>query len=406
MSDHLALTFLGVGSYQPTTYELDGKTHTTRYMADAISTLVDPDQMAIFMTPEAARTHAEQVRKRCDFEAVSVQPGADAADWWDVFEVVADTVPASSRLTVDVTHGFRSQPLLALAVVLYLRVAKGAKVERIIYGAFEARDESTNRTPIMDLTAVVDLVDWSVATQQFLAYGDAQPLRTVFHVLKEESRKGDEVALNLGGAGNQLEILSRALALNRPIEAISASEGFISALEKALQDTQRVPQARPLQRLVLALANRFAPLSQAEGSVFTDRGFKAQAAMLRLYLETEQYLHAFTLAQEMLVSWVCVQSDFNPKERGTAEKDDQGNTVKRKGRKGARDLLHEWSSRKNAGAEDGPGENALKVASWWDDLRDLRNDVAHAGFQYNPESAADLAQAADEKITKVVDFFS
>jgi len=251
---------------------------------------------------------------------------------------------------------------------------------------------------VADLTAFLDLVDWAKATEQFERYGDADPLQDMLEALASESRLGDRAALNLRPAGQTLRRLTQALSLNRPIETLEEADGLIEVLEAAMDDAISVPAAEPAKRLMMTVARRFAPLGHAEGSVFTTRGFGAQAAMLRFYTETEQYLQAFTLAQELLVSWVCVHHDLDPLTRGDTEPE-------RKGRRGARDLLRKWDRLGPTKRDEALAAREKDVVQFWTDLRRLRNDVAHAGFSHNPIPSDALIDEGEALLEQIVAFF-
>jgi CRISPR-associated DxTHG motif protein len=397
MASLTALSFLGTGEYSPTTYTWEGKECRTRFMPVALRDIFEPEELLVAVTPEADEKHGVALREACSHTPVEVPQATTEEAWWRMFNALAKAVPEGATLLVDVTHGFRSQPFLSLAVIIYLRVVKGVEVERIVYGAYEAGDGGTS--PVVDLTAFLDLIDWAKATDQFKQYGDAGPLQEMLEDLSRESRLvGDQAAGDLRPAGETLRSLTRALSLNRPIETLEEADGLIEVLENAMDDAMSAPPAVPARRLMLVVARRFAPLGHAEGSVFTSRGFGAQAAMLRFYVETGQYLQAFTLGQEMLVSWVCVQHDFDPLARGKTDPD-------RAGRKGARALLADWDRLGDKEAERQLKAHELKVRGFWTSVRALRNDVAHAGFSHNPVPSEDLIGEAEDTLYKIAGFF-
>jgi CRISPR-associated Csx2 family protein len=107
-----------------------------------------------------------------------------------MFALLADALPENSQVIVDVTHGFRSQPMLALAAGVYLRTVKNVTIDRIVYGAYEARDTHTNTAPVVDLTSFLDLIDWSVSAGQFIKYGNARPLSSLLNELHREKYAG------------------------------------------------------------------------------------------------------------------------------------------------------------------------------------------------------------------------
>jgi len=107
-------------------------------MPVALRELFGPDELLVALTPGARKKHGAALGEACSFAPVEVPPATDEAAWWRIFNALTEAVPEGTTLLVDVTHGFRSQPFLSLAVVAYLRAVKDVEVERIVYGAFEA----------------------------------------------------------------------------------------------------------------------------------------------------------------------------------------------------------------------------------------------------------------------------
>ena len=74
------------------------------------------------------------------------------------------------QIILDVTHGFRSLPMLIFVVAAYLRQMKYVVLERVVYGAYEAKDENYN-APVFDLTLMVELMDWFHGLDSFHVTG-------------------------------------------------------------------------------------------------------------------------------------------------------------------------------------------------------------------------------------------
>lgn len=397
MADCTALSFLGTGKYKETTYRWDGRSCTTRFMPVALETLFDPEPLLVAVTPGAQAKHGAALRSACSFEAIEVPKATEKSAWWRMFNALTGAVPPETRLMVDITHGFRSQPFLALAVVVYLRAVKDVEVERIVYGAFEARSEN-NITPIHDLTPFLHLLDGAEATRIFTDYGDARPLRDTFRTMTGDvsGRREDETG-DIQSTGDQLARLTTALSMNRPQEAFRLSEQMIGQLEASMGEAMDVPQARPLRRLILTLARHFAPLGRAGGDPFSEGGFTAQAAMLRFYLETEQYLQAFTFAREALVTFACVTEGFDPTEEGTYD----GDYTEPSGRKGAVSHLQRLSLQDAATTED-----EVELAGLWSEVRHYRNDIAHPDFSDTGSGSGRLVAEAQHTLRSVASFLS
>lgn len=96
--------------------------------------------------------------------------GKSKEEIWQIFNALFSCVSEGDEIWLDVTHGFRSIPMLVLTAVPYLRLLKKAEVKSITYGAYEAKDGG-NVVPIFDLTDFVDLMDWTNAAKNFVDYG-------------------------------------------------------------------------------------------------------------------------------------------------------------------------------------------------------------------------------------------
>ena len=147
----LALSFLGTGNYQETTYQLGDKRCTTNLMPFAVQQFFEPEQLFVAQTKEASNTHGESLKAKCAYSPIDIPSGRTADELWQIFTTIANAIPENARLVIDVTHGFRSQPIIVLAIALYLQTAKNITIEKIIYGAFDGRSND-NITPVLDLT--------------------------------------------------------------------------------------------------------------------------------------------------------------------------------------------------------------------------------------------------------------
>jgi len=76
-----------------------------------------------------------------------------------IVDCLAKIVVPKEELVLDVTHGFRHLPMLALVAARYLEKARGVHVREICYGAREMADE--NRVaPVVTLTGMLRIFDW------------------------------------------------------------------------------------------------------------------------------------------------------------------------------------------------------------------------------------------------------
>lgn len=364
------LSFLGTGKYKETIYKLDDTCFTSRFFIRVLAEKYPDYECKVVLTPEAKAEHGEALKQQLNYAEVGIVSGKNEAELWDMFANIAEAIPEAATLILDVTHGFRSQPMLALAACIYLRVVKQVSIERIVYGAFEAKD-AEGVAPVFDLTPFLDLIDWSVAAQQFSRYGNAAPLRDLLKTIHAQTHK-DKLAYraqSLATVGEKLANLGVAFSLIRPSEVLYAASQVQRTVEKTRSDLANISQAKPLAFLIDKVGERVQPLTQAGTDLFSPEGFKAQAAMIRFFLETEQYAQAITLAREVMISRLCVDS--------------------------GRDIIQqreEVENELNAASNDLRQQNELgkeerALAELWNTIRDLRNDINHAGMRPKPTPA-------------------
>ncbi len=81
----------------------------------------------------------------------------DAAEQVGLLRILAGHVRRGECVHLDVTHGFRHLPMLALLAAFYLRLVQGANIAGIWYGAY---DPDTGKAQVHELSGLLHLADW------------------------------------------------------------------------------------------------------------------------------------------------------------------------------------------------------------------------------------------------------
>ncbi len=389
------VTFLGTGDYRPVTYVWDDgravRRSTTHLFPLALATWLEPEQVLVLLTAEAERgPHWATLRDHLGdrVQPVPVPPGRSQAELWQIFEQLAGAVPAGSRLVIDVTHGFRSLPLFAAVAALLLRHLQSVTLERILYGAYEARDPASGEAPVFDLTPLVDLAGWLSGIEALERSGDgrllAQRLRETHAAARR--RGAEELPQRLQGVGKALEEWSEAIRLNRPVDAARAAHRLRERLQSAEDELAR--WAPPFARLADRLATDAAALAHPEPERLDEAALRAQLAAVRYALDKGLVLQAVTMAREWFVSWYiwAFMPEVRPHWQRKAEREQAERSLGELGavaRQGSRLAAHhpDW-----------------EIGDLWNQLAQLRNDLAHCGMR----QGAMGAQAAQAKAQKLV----
>lgn len=112
---------------------------------------------------------ADQLRIRVDCLLIPYAQTAD--EQVEILRRLAEKVQSGERLWLDVTHGFRHLPMLALVAARYLARVVGVKVEEIFYGALEMTPPG-GETPVLRLKGLLAMLDWVDALATYDKDGD------------------------------------------------------------------------------------------------------------------------------------------------------------------------------------------------------------------------------------------
>ncbi len=84
----------------------------------------------------------------------------DEAEQSTILNDLAEHLVQGESIILDVTHGFRHLPMLALVAARYLARVRGVQVQEVYYGAHEMTDKATEQTPVLRLSAMLHMLDW------------------------------------------------------------------------------------------------------------------------------------------------------------------------------------------------------------------------------------------------------
>lgn len=310
-----AITFLGAGTAHETVYFLgDGREHTARFLGVALAHFFPKLDMYVFVTDKARSNHWKDFEPLVNsaettIHPVSIPDGRDEDEMWQIFERVIEVVNEGEQVVFDITHGFRSTPFLSFLAVAYLRVIKDIQLQAVLYGNFEARDQSVrpNRAPVIDLTPFVSLFDWMVAADRFIRFGDAHGLAGLVRAARPHTNRRPDPATStiqrtLASAARAMDDVSQALRLLRPDETLRASRSLQTRLLNASHVFQTY--ARPFQPLAQKVIEAYAPLALPEDQDKNPiAALERERTMIAWYLDRQQFVQAVAVAREWLVSW-------------------------------------------------------------------------------------------------------
>ncbi|SHK20539.1 CRISPR-associated protein, TM1812 family [Anaerobranca californiensis DSM 14826] len=198
------LSFLGTGNYNDCCYYYGSKKVNTKYVQRALLDIFcqdweADDETIIFLTNEAKEKHwdpnlkEELLSQNYPFKIVekNISIGKNIEEIWDIFKKLLEVLEEKDEVIFDITHAFRSIPMLGLVVLNFAKATKNIKLSGIYYGAYESRN-SDNEAPIFDLTEFDKLLEWSYAINSFVHSGES---KFIYHIVNNEKKNDNNLKI-------------------------------------------------------------------------------------------------------------------------------------------------------------------------------------------------------------------
>jgi len=412
------LSTLGTNKYLPCRYRIDGWTSApTPFVQEALITHFcrewsADDRILIFCTEEARKRNWEDGNWKEDSqfpaglgrrigalglaascERVAVPEGRNEKEIMEIFMTLMDSLRPEDQVLMDITHSFRSLPLLNAVALNYAKVLKGIGVLGIHYGAFEtlgSLDQAKKIpveeriAPVFDLSPYDTLLDWARAVDMFETAGRSEALsrlvnRGVGPLLADKKNRNRE-AMDLAQLGRSLSsfCLQLSAVRGREIEKMQGLGDLVDALERQ----EILP---PLTPLLERIREKTRPFDTEDPEA---KGFAA----VRWCLAHNLIPQAYILMRETILSGLCRLEGHDPLDEdlregfwngflkvvaeGKDEEEWKGALAQR--REEARALIRDH------------GPELKELARTYEALRPRRNDFMHGGFKKDAASAKSL----------------
>lgn len=326
-------SFLGTGKYDPCIYTYNGKSSTeTRFIQTAIYEHLSDDnlEVVIFLTNKAKMTNWEdsigengeqieglrstlaQKLPKIKVKVVEISDSQNEVANWQLFDKILEEIQDGDEIYFDITHSFRSIPVVALIVLNYARLVKNAKIEKIVYGLYD-KNQANKEFPIVDMTNMLSLLDWTNGVDQFIRTGDASLINEItnkevklLQESKEVSEEDHEDIETLNQLANQLEVVGKTFQTCRSLNVTEE----VRKLEQCLDKVGNISTEylKPLQPLAKKIDEKYKIFSHSE----TINGLLAAK-----WCEEHGLIQpSLTLLQENVVTTICQFVGLNKKNFG------------------------------------------------------------------------------------------
>jgi len=276
--------------------------------------------------------------------------------------------------------------MLAVVVLNYAKVIKNVSLKGIYYGAFEKLGSYHDVTkislekrlvPILDLTHLDQLMDWSFAVDRFLEAGDASLVNALANkgitpALKESKGK-DKAAKSIQQLGKNLELFSKMLITCRGREITEVATSLTERMREC-KNLDLLPPFKPLFEMIEIKLEKFS------GDIVKD-GLSAAEWCFEHGLIQQGY----TILLEILISYFVIQINEDPNDIEKRQLASQASAIIQKG---IVDKTNKWKSL----AKENENitrkfieliESNSEINKALDAISQIRNDLNHAGFNPN-----------------------
>ena len=419
------LSFLGTNEYKNCNYYYGEKCveenciKNVRYVQEAMVKLFcddfsENDKIFIFLTKDAREKNwqdgedrnkekyqglenrLKHIGKYSFVQTVDIPAGKSEEEIWEIFKKVYEILEEGDEIIFDITHGFRSLPMLGIVLLNYARFLKNITVKAVYYGAFEVIKDVINKpveernAPIFDLTGFAALQEWASAANNFVNHGITSDLKNLvskeINPILKETKGRDETSNNLKSLFEQLDKFSQNILYNRGPN-----------IYKAKGDTIKKALCNSMNNFITPLEPLMERIEENTGGLKNDslqNGFVAVEWCLKYDLIPQ----AYTLLLENTISLII--EEINKKKCLPVSLTD----------KSWRESVTSAFSiiKKNIPEEDWKGDNdkikkilaldLLKNEQFVEDMNSLigvRNDMNHGGWRDNPSKITKLKVNAE-----------
>ena len=424
MARKVFISVLGTGSYKECIYALgDTQYDKTRFIQKATLQMLDvkeqwteDDHIYIVMTDGSQEKNWEtrtdngepkigladtlkEMHLSTPIETIRIPDGNNEDEIWQIFSDIYKVLNDEDELYFDLTHGFRYLPMLVLVLGNYAKFLKNTIVKSITYGNYESRDKETNIAPIINITPLAALQDWTNAAADYLEHGDATKLKNCADkpliTIARETKGQDQDATTLIKLSKQLYEFSNLISFNRGDEIIigKQSEQIKALLEKA--DAEYIRPMGPLFKQIAKSVRNFNPDSPEN-----------MIEASRLCLDHSDFQASITLLQEGIVSMLCRKFHLDVKDKGDREIATQA--LNKLGLE-----LHNKEYRPLSPYKEtiikriiDSGIISSELANQWNKITEDRNDFNHAGLRASYKDAETLRNNISSYLSAVCDEIS
>lgn len=337
---------------------------------------------------EGLKRRLEYLQFRATIKPIRIKEGYTEDEIWNIFQIIFESFRDEEEVIVDITHSFRSLPMLMITLLNYAKQVKKIKVSGIYYAAFESlgpipvvsKIPVENRiVPILNLTPFTDLQDWTNATYDFIKNANVSKMKELVRtsVTNQDISNSIEKFFPVKVV-EKLEQLVNDIALCRGKDLLQFN---FNDLRNNLESLKEKELPNPFIYLIDEILYKI--------NSFNNDYPKLTITLAEWCLSHKLFQQAITLLQEFTITIICINNNLNYKN------EDDRTLVAQSFRIFSQKIPEDkWKkpSSENIELVNHLLQNEIlkKLSSYFSSLTELRNDVNHSGFLDNAKPVSSI----------------
>lgn len=398
------LSILGTSKYSQCEYYIENeKANTTSYVQEALIELLcknwsEKDTAIIFLTDSARRLNWENtedetrrlkdnlLKKKFNLQILDrdIKDGKNIDEIWDIFDVIMDNIDDGDEVIFDITHSFRSIPMLALVILNYAKVIKNIKIKGIYYGAYDPSDYNNGikEFPIIDLTSLDEILEWSQAINSFTRYGNSEHIKSLSkNILLDKLKSKDESAKEIDRLVKSLNDFTSSIDTSRGrfINNKKQSDNRNSIQRAYLNVQENINEVIENQnQSIKPLVPLFSKVQERIVDFKGESNLATGIAVINWSIENNMIQQGYTALEETINTFVCLKYGLD--ETNKDDRDDivsKALTLKSRNTPENEWIVKEKDKQKIKDLIETLDDNIYKLS---DKVKKYRNDINHFGF--------------------------
>ena len=241
-------------------------------------------------------------------DTVRMVDGSSQEETDQMFQSLYDAIGENEEVYLDITHGFRFFPMLAITVLEYAKVTKNITVGGIYYGMFGRKEEGKEiiECPLLDLTYYSDILDWSNAADAFVRYGNS---KQIFDLMKPMMKKDYQKYGKLNNLVKALNDITSCIDTGRGRNGGKMTNSVQAARARYQEqynqlDTKDFSDVKPLEVLM-------EKIDQKVNDLKVDNNLMTGLSVIKWSIDNDMIQQGYTALEETIKTYVCALAEVD-----------------------------------------------------------------------------------------------